>query len=894
MHSNTAEFASAIRNRNRQHALIVFPSSHVYLTDRDIDADGGIQLMEMLNSDEEMTMGRAVSAEIDMALFNRGDMDEIDFTEEFEVYLGTELPSRSWADVSKVASGATQVLIVDMMGTPAVISTNPAWKTLTCNGVSYTLSGNPRAMVCEEDILYVIGEGGALLDTFTVSGGNLVTNINDDVGAFMRGKMASWALEGAYITYADDVVRRFKLAMTGGTWSDLSGSTWDSLSEKVWDNAADSGAAISYVETQYVPIGVFSGERPDKVHTQTINLLGYDRMSRFDEDATEFLAGLTFPMTLKQMFEAVCAYVGVSPSYANGRTFINSGKTFTGPPQRAEGTTTCRDVLRWIAEASCAYARMTRTGECELTWFGETDYQLTRRDRFGLNIAEYDVPVPDKLCVHVTEKDIGVILPQVDTFTGDGSTKTFALTDASVKAPAVTINNAPTYAFTFNQASRTITFAQAPASGAAIVVNPASTNTNAYDIVDNPYLYGSSDAEVRAYARNIYNHLITMSPVHSPMTVEAECNWAVQAGDIIEVEDDNGVMRRMPIYAQTIMWNGHAEVVYESTGSRKRGTMSAANREKLASGYSKLEIIKTINELTAEMYTYDPNTGEKVSKYTQLAGEIDMMVRNDEIISAINLSKEGIKIKAPMIEFNGAVITNGTLKTGNWVFDSSGAKYSNGGTNVNMTVMSGDFVGGGTAIRAFYGSSNCDVQYGADYGYNTFIRSKAITIVAHNNGDMSDYRMGSFSKYPGPKDYEDFTFYCNESESDSPAGNLGYAEQPWDTIYVNKCFRLSESTFSSRYVKHDVEELPEMGDLLDRLVPVSFKYNFKHVKDQVRYGLILEDAVKVLPVICNVPDYEEGSAEYTSEATIMYSDLIAPMLREIQSLRRRVAALEGE
>ena len=83
-----------------------------------------------------------------------------------------------------------------------------------------------------------------------------------------------------------------------------------------------------------------------------------------------------------------------------------------------------------------------------------------------------------------------------------------------------------------------------------------------------------------------------------------------------------------------------------------------------------------------------------------------------------------------------------------------------------------------------------------------------------------------------------------------------------------------------------------MGELLDALKPVSFKYNYKHAQDQTRYGLILEDAVRVLPVICTVPDYEEGSDEYVSEATISYNDLIAPMLKEIQSLRRRVAALE--
>ena len=295
---------------------------------------------------------------------------------------------------------------------------------------------------------------------------------------------------------------------------------------------------------------------------------------------------------------------------------------------------------------------------------------------------------------------------------------------------------------------------------------------------------------------------------------------------------------------------------------------------------------------TAEQKITDSAIISTVTSSSTFTNALSGKVEKTEISSTINQTAQSVLIKASKINFEGAVITNGSLTTGNWKFNSSGSSYENGGIAVNMTVLSGSFVGGGTSTRAFYGSSNCDVQYGADYGYNTFIRSKAITIVAHNDGDMSDYRMATFSKYPGPKDYEDFTFYCEESDYDSPAGNLGYAEQPWDTIYVNSCFRLSEKTFSSKHAKHDIEELPDMGDLLDKLTPVSFKYNYKHVENQTRYGLILEDAVKVLPAICFVPDYEEGSAEYLSEAAISYTDLIAPMLKEIQLLRARMKKLE--
>lgn len=905
MHSNTEEFARAIRKRNRQHALVVFPSSHVYLTDEDIDAESGISLTEMFNAEDEMTMGRAVSAEISLGLISRDGMSEIDFTDEFAVHLGVERGEKqSYADISQVASGATLVLIADLDGTPAIISTNPAWASLTCNGVSYVLSGNPRALLCEEDVLYVVGDGGVLLNTFTISNGALSANTNDDVGTLMQGKMAAWALDGACITLSDGVARRFELETASGVWDDLSDKTWGSLSNRTWDDAVSADPVIAYSETIYVPLGMFIGERPDKVLTQTISLLGHDRMTRFDVDATGFLQSLTSPMTLQAMFEVVCAWCGVEHSYANGRTFINGSKTFTSPPQRADGSMTCRDVLRWIAEASCAYARMTRTGECELAWFTETGYECAKTDRFALDIAEYEVPVPDKLCVHVTEADVGVILPQTDTFTGDGSTKVFHLVDESVNAPSVRINNTPNYAFTFNRTARTITFATAPANGAAIVVTPGETNTNAYSIVDNPYLYGMSDAEVRSYARNIYEHLINQSPVHSPMTVEAECNWAVQAGDIILVEDDDGVMRRMPVYAQTIRWNGHAEVSYESTGSRRRGVMSASNRERLASGYSKMEIIKSIEGLTSEVYTYNPETGERISRFSQLAGEMDMMVKSDEIIAQINLSKEGVKIKAPKLTLEGLVTANsyfkintdgsmeavngkfsGTVKSGNWTFDENGSRYSDGSVNVNMSILTGNFVGqGSSSVRAFYGSSNCDVQYGSDYRYTTFIRSGDIQFIIQDSSDISDWVSARFKRSNSGQ----ICFVCGESEGASntdtaSSGNLGYSDQYWDYTFTRVLRAGTYPGSSSRAIKQDIELLPEMGDILDKIEPVRFAY--KNAPDTPRYGFIYEDMLELMPVVC----FDDGMGD----PGIVYTDMIAPMLREIQSLRRRVATLES-
>ena len=86
---------------------------------------------------------------------------------------------------------------------------------------------------------------------------------------------------------------------------------------------------------------------------------------------------------------------------------------------------------------------------------------------------------------------------------------------------------------------------------------------------------------------------------------------------------------------------------------------------------------------------------------------------------------------------------------------------------------------------------------------------------------------------------------------------------------------------SSRTVKHNINNIKEMGNILDQLSPVTFEYN--DIPGQLRYGLIFEDTINILPTICE----ESGESK-----TINYVDLVPILLKEIQSLRKRIKALE--
>jgi len=287
---------------------------------------------------------------------------------------------------------------------------------------------------------------------------------------------------------------------------------------------------------------------------------------------------------------------------------------------------------------------------------------------------------------------------------------------------------------------------------------------------------------------------------------------------------------------------------------------------------------------------------------------ISSKITSGDAMSLIEQTLETITLSADQIDLHGYITANGnfsidqegtltakngiftgTFTAGYWTFNTSGYKYSNSsnGVKINMTLLTGGgYVGGGSDERAFYGSSGCDVQYGSDYDYNCLIRAKTIKIISQV-GSVSDFRSAEFKKID---DFDDMTFVCGESDGvGSESGNIGSNEQPWDTVYVRKIFRTTESSLSSRSLKKDITIVNDVGSVLDQLVPVTFRYNWEKENDPVHHGLIYEDALEVMPDICDIPTNDDKTPH---QPGIKYSELITPMLREIQLLRKRVSELE--
>lgn len=265
---------------------------------------------------------------------------------------------------------------------------------------------------------------------------------------------------------------------------------------------------------QYVTVGVFKGERPDKVRGKLIDFTAYDRMQKFEVSASDFIENMKFPVTLGAVFSSLCAAVGVEPITT---TFTNSTKNFTFNPFSTSDYT-AREVLAWIAEAAGCYARVNADGKVELSTFTTNSYKILKTDRFEMSESEFETPVIGKLECYTSYGD------QLVT---------------------------------------------------------AGTGTNTYVISDNPFLYIENDTEIPAlqpYVNAIFAKA-SLFPAYSPIAVRAEWYPEIKCGDIITVVNDYDEVKTLPIFSQTIKWNGFGKVEYESTGGLVREIEPVQQRE---------------------------------------------------------------------------------------------------------------------------------------------------------------------------------------------------------------------------------------------------------------------------------------------------------------------------
>lgn len=636
------------------------------------------------------------------------------------------------------------------------------------------------------------------------------------------------------------------------------------LANLIWSNECmvEIGQEVSGV-TKWVTYGYFSGSRPDKVNSvDVINYVAYDRMNKFDKLADPWIATLTFPMNVGNMYHNLCTYCGVS--YMAGDELPNMlFRSFAESPFLYEGMS-CRDVLAWIAEACGCYAKIAANGKCRLTWFSNQTSKYT--------VAENDEFPPVEMFDYFPRKT----WRSLETYKWK-DLESFRWADLAGTASLFEINSLNIV----NNVYRTS------------VTVPGSREGNIYTIVDNPFLTFSTNTDKTNYFMPIYNRLVAFGG-YIPMRVSCLGNALVEAGDIINIVV-NGNTLAVPIFCKTMIWNGALSDGYETTGQLNRAEVNPTNMAKLSEGGKYKLVMQQISLVAQNKYDKQSNIQILPEGIEVSGGEYV------KIISGGIFDVDATNFKIDSV--------NKLFNTGNWYFTEDGLKV------VNDTSLE----------HPHYAMLSQFSQTGSVWNVSG-LRIDCATYISYTNPPRYDIGSAKFKQETYLDDdmnsYNgiDFSPADSMSVSGAGAGSLGHAKkwaeinghEIWgnDFIVTGSKQRIrpvndnsgyvgtSDKAFyeahinniygylynpSSRDVKHDIKDIEDKGSIIDKLNPVSFSYN-NDQKNKKHYGLIYEDTLEVMPEITTQDDDNKA---------INYMELIPVLLKETQELRKRVAELEN-
>ena len=273
--------------------------------------------------------------------------------------------------------------------------------------------------------------------------------------------------------------------------------------------------------TRWQKIGYFKAKKPEKLkRTETIQLVAYDRMPEFDVLADDFLASLTYPTTLEDIYHDLCTYIGINYSAGDEMAFMMS-QSYDASPFPAG--ITCRQILGWIAEANGCYAKIEYDGTVKLFWFSDqtSTYAVNGDDYYRIDIGEYPVLQPDSVRISYSDNS--------------GTSSIYPL-----------------------------------------------NGSNPYGVVDNPFLAEANATTRQLYSTEVLNRLNAIG-TYNTCNIDIFGNWLVQTGDIISVTYDNTTLS-VPIFSRSFSWNGGCDDSYECTGNATRAEMSGSVMEQYMEG----------------------------------------------------------------------------------------------------------------------------------------------------------------------------------------------------------------------------------------------------------------------------------------------------------------------
>ena len=675
-------------------------------------------------------------------------------------------------------------------------------------------------------------ESGIVLDDHDVylsTGVNVTDMLNGDID----------------LVFGKTVCKQMTTAFINST--NLDGIDWES------EFSLEFGVEIgSPAVTNWVTVGIFSGEKPNNITTANIiEFTAYDRMRKFDVIADEFIATLTYPLTVQDIYDEMCDFIGMSNDAGDELPNI-MGRTFTSAPAEMEGYT-LKDILAWIAQASGCYAKINASGNVQLIWFSDnTSYAVTGNEEFnveagdinpGMTWDEADLLDWDELDQYTWDDISGSCIPKVDELV-------------------------------IKQVSNDMD----------IYYPSQFEGQNVYQIVGNPFMGVSMQQDVDDYVVPIFDRLNSL-PDYWNLNIDCIGNWLVEAGDIITVHVNEYVIP-CPVFMKTMKWNGATNDSYETTGQNKRAIYAnEADKQKILNS-------REIRLIVNGQY-YEVQNGIVINENgVEITGDKHILMQADndnrwEIdssgLSLRNLNRPtyyamqfGGQFDAQAVNTEAGVYAynpNGDTTHGRIAFvalDMVNHYY-------NFIYMEYDYNTKFAILPSYNYAANIG-KSGQAFGHIYAATVHALNALTGNSTTKE------LEIHPSDDDTRRVTISDNTS-----AGEFQITGRVSGNLYQIRLYGVV-SSISSRNQKHSIKALEDAGTIIDKLKPVSFAYN-NDPQNKKHLGLIYEDTVDVLPEICD--ETKQNNSPETVKS-INYVELVPLLLKEIQDLRKRVAELEKE
>ena len=364
--------------------------------------------------------------------------------------------------------------------------------------------------------------------------------------------------------------------------------------------------------------GTYWAVKPTRQTKNTYKIYAYDAVSRLDGIQSTWLRSIQgqFPMTLWTFAQLVAQRCGV--------TITNAALPRNGGYQVQAfyaDDLTGRQLLAWVAEASCTFLRATPAGQLEFAWY--TDHA-----RSGIGPGSGSA---------WTALDLsGQLLA-----TADGEVWTFAQPQAGYFSGGLSYEDyttAPIDKVQIRQSDDDV----------GVLYPAEETGTHALVIQGNLLLATQTADALRPVARAIFEQMqgVTYTPLQVSIPLDA---GAPAPGEIITVTDAYG--RQMQTYIMSSTISGK-RVTLESTGNARRDSTAAVNEQKYANLQGKvLEISANVEGL--KVTASDLAGG--LTRLEQTVDSITLSAESEGSTSKLVLSANGVELTSANITFTGMV-----------------------------------------------------------------------------------------------------------------------------------------------------------------------------------------------------------------------------------------------